>query len=185
MGKLILVTGGAKSGKSSYAEKLAKEIKGDILYVATSIPFDDEMKFKVKRHMEQRPSNWSTLEAYKDFHSKLIPMLSGKSGVILDCITNLVSNLLLEKCGDIEKIKASQIVEIEEYIKEEIKEFINISKNISIPFIVVTNEVGMALVPEYKLGRIFRELAGSINQIIAKEAEEVYFCISGIPVRIK
>lgn len=185
MGKLILVTGGARSGKSSYAERLAKEIRGDILYVATSIPFDDEMKFKVKKHIEQRPSNWDTLEAYKDFHSKLIPMLPGKSGVILDCITNLVSNLLLEKCGDIEKIKASQIVEIEEYIKGEIKEFINISKNTSIPFIVVTNEVGMALVPEYKLGRIFRELAGIVNQIIAKEAEKVYFCISGIPVRIK
>lgn len=159
MGKLILVTGGARSGKSSYAEKLAKEIKGDILYVATSIPFDDEMKFKVKKHIEKRPSNWDTLEAYKDLHSKLIPMLSGKSGVLLDCITNLVSNLLLEKCGDIEKMKASQIVEIEKYIKGEIKEFINISKHTSIPFIVVTNEVGMALVPEYKLGRIFRDLA--------------------------
>lgn len=185
MGKLILVTGGAKSGKSSYAEKLAKEIKGDILYVATAIPFDDEMKLKVKKHIEQRPPNWYTLEAYRDFHSKLIPMLSGKSGVLLDCITNLVSNLLLERCNNIEKIKASEILEIEQYVKKEVKEFIDISKDTSIPFILVTNEVGMSLVPEYKLGRIFREIAGSINQIIAREAEKVYFCISGIPVRIK
>ena len=175
MGKLIVVTGGAKSGKSSYAEKLAKEIKGDILYVATAVPFD----------IEQRPPNWYTLEAYKDFNSKLLPMLSGKSVVLLDCVTNLVSNLLLEKCSDIEKIKDFEILEIEQYVKEEIREFIDISKSSSILFIAVTNEVGMSLVPEYKLGRIFRELAGSINQIIAGEAEEVYFCISGIPVRIK
>lgn len=185
MGKLIVVTGGAKSGKSSYAEKLAKEIKGDILYVATAVPFDDEMKIKVKKHIEQRPPNWYTLEAYKDFNSKLLPMLSGKSVVLLDCVTNLVSNLLLEKCSDIEKIKDSEILEIEQYVKKEIREFIDISKSSSILFIAVTNEVGMSLVPEYKLGRIFRELAGSINQIIAGEAEKVYFCISGIPVRIK
>ncbi|APM38114.1 bifunctional adenosylcobinamide kinase/adenosylcobinamide-phosphate guanylyltransferase [Clostridium kluyveri] len=185
MGKLILITGGARSGKSSYAEKLAKELKGDILYVATSIPFDEEMKLRIKKHVERRPESWETLEAYKDFHSKLIPMLNGKSGVLLDCITNLVSNLLLEKCEDTEKTTTARALEIEKYIKAEVSEIINISKEASMPFIMVTNEVGMALVPEYPLGRIFRDLAGSVNQMIAKEAEEVYFCISGIPLKIK
>lgn len=180
MGKLILVTGGARSGKSSYAEDMASQLKGDILYVATSIPCDDEMKLRIKKHIGRRPSNWETLEAYKDFDIKLPPMLHKKSGVLLDCITNLVSNLILENYEDGEDNK-----NMENYITGEIMKLISISKKSSVPFIMVTNEVGMSLVPEYPLGRLFRDIAGSINQIIAGEADEVYLCVSGIPVKIK
>lgn len=185
MGKIILVTGGARSGKSSYAEKKAKELEGDILYIATAIPFDEEMKLRVKKHREGRPSTWSTLEAYKDFDSKLKAALEGKAGVLLDCITNLVSNLILEKCKNVEEIKTDETVEIENYVKGEIEKLIKSIREAAVPFIIVTNEVGMALVPEYPLGRLFRDLAGIVNQILAKEAEEVYFCVSGIPMKIK
>lgn len=185
MGKLILITGGARSGKSSYAEGIARELKGDILYIATAIPFDNEMKLRVQKHREQRPSKWSTLEAYKDFDSILKRELEGKSGALLDCITNMVTNLILEKCKNVDNISNTEICDIDLYVQEEIDKLIEVIQNSNVTFVVVTNEVGMGLVPEYPLGRLFRDVAGRANQTLAKEAEEVYFCVSGIPLIIK
>ena len=185
MGKIILVTGGARSGKSSYAEKLAKETFGKILYIATSIPFDEEMKLRVKKHKAQRPKEWETFEGYKDYDINLSEKLKNTNGVLLDCITNMVTNLILEKCTDVDNINKEEILEIEAYVDGEINKLIELIEMNDSKFIIVTNEVGMGLVPEYPLGRLFRDIAGRANQILAKAAEEVYFCVSGIPVRIK
>jgi adenosylcobinamide kinase/adenosylcobinamide-phosphate guanylyltransferase len=185
MGKIILVTGGARSGKSSYAEKLAKDTIGNILYIATSIPFDEEMKLRVKKHKAQRPKEWETFEGYKDYDINLSEKLKNTNGVLLDCITNMVTNLILEKCTDVDNINKEEILEIEAYVDGEINKLIELIEMNDSKFIIVTNEVGMGLVPEYPLGRLFRDIAGRANQILAKAAEEVYFCVSGIPVRIK
>jgi len=185
MGKLIFITGGARSGKSSYAERLAEDIKGNILYIATAIPFDDEMKLRIKKHIERRPKNWTTLEAYKNFNIKLPELLEDKSGVLLDCITNMVSNLILEKCDDEMNIKILEAQDIQKYVEEEKEKLMKVVEKEEIPFIMVTNEVGMSLVPEYPLGRVFRDIAGTVNQMIAAKADEVYFCVSGIKIKIK
>jgi adenosylcobinamide kinase / adenosylcobinamide-phosphate guanylyltransferase len=185
MGKLTLVTGGARSGKSTFAEKLAGAYGHRVLYVATSIPFDDEMKLRIKKHREQRPPEWETLEAYRDMGRVIGERLEGKECVLLDCITIMISNIMLDCCYDWESIEARQIYETEKVVKEEIEKLISLIKASDIPFIVVTNEVGMGIVPEYASARAFRDYSGRANQMLAEAAEEVYLCVSGITVKIK
>lgn len=185
MGKLILVTGGARSGKSSFAEETAKAFGKDILYIATSIPFDEEMRLRIQKHREQRPSHWETVEAHKDFAKHLEGRLSDKAAGMLDCITIMVSNLMFERNVDWLKLTSGDMVEIEEAVKVEIDKLLALLKGAAIPFILVTNELGMGVVPENALARLFRDIAGRVNQQIAKAADEVYFCVSGIPMKIK
>ncbi len=185
MGKLILVTGGARSGKSSFAEETVKSFGGNILYIATSIPFDDEMKERVKRHRQQRPAAWDTLEAYRDMDVRLAGKLPGKDAVLLDCITVMVSNIMLEKELDWDTASVDTVNEIEKMVDNEIGKLMKIIKSSDVPFVVVTNELGSGLVPPYALGRAMRDIAGRANQMLARSADEVYLCVSGIPVKIK
>lgn len=185
MGKLILVTGGARSGKSTFAEDTVRKMGERAVYVATSAVCDDEMRERVKKHRAQRPAGWLTVEAYKDLDTKLEGVLGSVDAVLLDCITIMVSNLMLEKAMDWEGISAEEINEVEAAVKLEIEKLINTAKKASVPFVIVTNELGMGVVPPYELGRAVRDIAGRANQMLAKAAEEVYLCISGIPVKIK
>ncbi|HHV73224.1 bifunctional adenosylcobinamide kinase/adenosylcobinamide-phosphate guanylyltransferase [Thermoanaerobacterium sp. PSU-2] len=181
---LIMVTGGARSGKSQFAESLAVKYAGNsVLYIATSIPFDDEMKERVRRHRERRPKEWETVEAYKGIFD--IIRSTDKKAVLLDCLTVMVSNLLLEIDMTWEEKDLEDVVRAEEKISREVDGFIKASKEKDKDVIVVTNEVGMGLVPEYKLGRIFRDISGRMNKKIAENADYVYFMVSGIPLEIK
>lgn len=185
MGKLILVTGGARSGKSTFAEETARKLGENILYIATSIAFDEEMKERIRKHREQRPANWETVETYKDMDVHLSGRLAGRDAVLLDCITVMVSNLMLEKAMDWEDVDPKAINEVESRVKTEMEKLIDTAARSDIPFIIVTNELGMGVVPPSVLGRAVRDIAGRANQMLAKTAEEVYLCVSGIPVRIK
>lgn len=185
MGKLILVTGGARSGKSTFAEDMVRKYGEKVIYVATSIVCDDEMRERVKRHREQRPAGWMTVEAYKDMDLQLKGRLADMDAVLLDCITIMVSNLMLEKAMDWEGISAEEINKVEAGVKIEIEKLIHVAGEASVPFVIVTNELGMGVVPPYELGRAVRDFAGRANQMLAKAAEEVYLCVSGIPVKIK
>jgi adenosylcobinamide kinase/adenosylcobinamide-phosphate guanylyltransferase len=187
-----MITGGARSGKSSLAEKLAADFGENVLYIATAKPIDEEMINRIRKHREQRPSHWETLEAYKQFDVVLGDRLTGKSAVLLDCLTIMVTNLMLEYNDgndlhdtDWDSLTPEQIDRIEQSIQKEVLKLIEIAKLSSIPFIVVTNEVGMGVVPAYAMGRDYRDIAGRINQLMAKSADEVYFCVSGIPMKIK
>lgn len=186
MGRIVLVTGGSRSGKSTFAEQLAQAEGNDILYIATAIPIDDEMKHRIKMHRDQRPKDWLTLEAYKDLDVAINPLIQGKDAVLLDCVTVMITNLLFDN-GEVDwdHIKQEEIMSVEGKIKEQFNKLIKLAAQSTIPFILVTNELGMGLVPEYPLGRIYRDIAGRINQMLAAEAACVYLCISGIPVRIK
>lgn len=185
MGRLIIVTGGARSGKSSFAERLAKDSKMDVVYIATSIPFDDEMKARIKKHVAQRPKEWKTIEAYKDIDVPLEYEKNENIVFLLDCVTIMVSNIMLETQLDWDKASEEEIDHVEEAVKQQIKKVLITAEKKDAVFIMVTNELGMGIVPENRLSRVFRDIAGRMNQMLASAADEVYLCVSGIPVKIK
>ncbi|MDQ2085511.1 bifunctional adenosylcobinamide kinase/adenosylcobinamide-phosphate guanylyltransferase [Herbivorax sp. ANBcel31] len=185
MGEIILVTGGSRSGKSSFAESIAKKYKNDVLYIATSIPFDEEMKERVKKHRIQRPSHWNTLEAYKDLDIHLKKSKNKKEIVLIDCITLMVSNIMLEENLDWESLNENEAINIEKRIVEQLEKLLDVIKENGSTFIAVTNEVGMGIIPPNRLSRMFGDIAGRVNQKLSKKADRVYFCVSGIPIKIK
>lgn len=185
MSKLILVTGGARSGKSTFAEQTAKTFGKNVLYVATSKPIDDEMQQRIAKHRAQRPAEWETLEVYRDLDMALAEIIDKKDAVLLDCITIMVTNLMLDECFDWDCLTRDQVQSIEQQIQIQIEKLIVISQGSKVPFILVTNEVGMGVVPPSAIGRDFRDIAGRMNQILAHAADEVYFCVSGIPMKVK
>ena len=174
---MILVTGGVRSGKSSYGESLLKECE-KVLYIATAIPFDEEMKERVKRHRESRNSNWETLEAYKDFEVKIKDRYDG---IILECITVMISNLLLEKLNE----ENNNYSKAEEYVMQEVKKLVKVLKKLDSKVVIITNEVGLGIVPENRLSREFRDIIGRINQYLGRECDEVYLTVCGIPMKVK
>ena len=192
MSKMIMVTGGARSGKSSYAEAIAKSIGKNIIYIATAKRTDDEMILRIKKHIEQRPANWLTIEAYRGFDTILPKYTNGFDAALLDCITIMTTNLMLD-CPEVydcnltqwDDLTMEQVQEVENNIHKEVQALINFAKSSELPFVFVTNEVGLGLVPEYKMGRDFRDIAGRVNQTLARACDEVYFCVSGIPMKIK
>ena len=194
---LIFVTGGAKSGKSKFAEELILKLnngKQENIYLATSLVFDEEMKEKVRLHKERRKNDWRTVETYKNFENSLnkyFPKTKNevKNNILVDCLTNLITNIIFEKeYIDWENFdKKSYIQDLEKLdkiVKNSVNELINVSKNFE-NAVIVSNELGMGLVPNYPLGRYFREIAGKMNQVVAEKADEVYFVVSGIPMKIK
>lgn len=186
MGKLILVTGGARSGKSAYAETLAKTTSRDVMYIATSIPFDEEMKERVKKHKARRPSNWGTFEGYMDLKRVFLEKELPFQTVLLDCITIMVTNLMFEFGGShVENLDEEEINKIERKILGEITEFLDATDLNTETSILVTNEVGFGIVPDNKLSRIFRDISGRANQYIASRADEVYLIVCGLPIKIK
>lgn len=185
MGKLILVTGGARSGKSSFAEDKVKGFGENILYIATSVPFDEEMKLRIKKHREQRPPYWETLEAYKDMDIQLEGSLNGRDAILLDCITIMVTNIMFESSMDWESLQSEDMAKMEEDVKKQIQKLLTVLKASLVPCVLVTNEIGMGIVPDSAISRLFRDIAGRTNQMLAREADEVYLCVSGIPVKIK
>lgn len=186
MSEIILVTGGARSGKSTHAEGLAKDRGKKITYIATAKAIDKDMEDRIKKHKNQRPKEWSTIEKYRDFKElELYNEFSNSDTILIDCITIMVTNLLFEDNIDFDNCDIVVIEEIEKKIFYEIDRLINIIKKNNKRAIIVTNEVGMGLVPSYRLGSIFRDIAGRVNQYLAKKSTEVYFTVSGIPIKIK
>jgi len=186
MRKVILVTGGARSGKSTYAENLAKAVGNDVMYIATSIPFDDEMKERIKKHRERRPANWGTFEGYLNLKEIFYKKDIHFEAILLDCITIMITNLMFEFGGfEIENLDEEAINAIEKRILLEISEFLDEAKLNQKTVILVTNEVGFGIVPDNRLARIFRDIAGRINQYVAARADEVYLVVCGLPLKIK
>lgn len=184
MGYLVFITGGARSGKSTYAEKLAMQSSKPVVYIATAIAFDEGMKDRIARHKEQRPRNWETIEQYKSFESmKEEPAFKKAEVVLFDCLTVMATNNMLDFSVDYDTCSMAQVAEIEELIKIEVETLLDVCKDKTL--IVVSNEVGLGLVPPYKLGSYFRDIAGRMNQLVASCADEAYFTVSGIPMKLK
>lgn len=168
-GKMIFITGGAKSGKSSFAMAEAAKIKGKKAYIATAEALDDEMRERIERHRKQRGNGWKTFEEPVKI-SGVIRKINGEYKVIVvDCLTLWLSNIMMN--GKV--------------IEKEIKLLCAVLEEAGCTLFVVSNEVGMGIVPENDMAREFRDLAGMLNQKVAEIADEVYMVVSGIPVKIK
>ena len=179
MGKIILVTGGARSGKSSFAERLALNIgDGRAAYIATAQIFDDEMNFRVKLHQSRRGDNWTTFEAPFAAEEKISVAGKNFSTILFDCVTLYVSNFLCNADLDDEKILYANLRGL-------IQKLIDAAQNSAATTIFVTNEVGAGIVPENKLARRFRDLAGIANQMLAAQADKVFLTVAGLAVDVK
>lgn len=184
MGSIFYITGGARSGKSTFAEKLAKESKKKVAYVATSIPFDEGMKSRIKKHQAQRPKDWSTIERYKDFHEvKGTQEYESADLLLVDCITVMINNLMFYSGLDFDTCSIDEVNELEKNIMAEVDKLLSLSEEKDM--IVVSNELGMGLVPAYLMGNYYRDIVGRINQLIASKANDVYFIVSGLDIKLK
>lgn len=184
MSKVILVTGGSRSGKSVLAEQKAVEYgKRNVLYVATAIPTDDDMRERIRIHQERRDSEWGTYEGYRDLGDVIRE--TEKDTILLDCITVLITNILFEEERDFDTISKEEIEDLESEVMLELGNIIKGARDGNKTLIMVTNELGMSMVSSYRLGRIFTDMAGKANQLLASFSDEVYISISGIPLRLK
>ncbi|GAV22010.1 bifunctional adenosylcobinamide kinase/adenosylcobinamide-phosphate guanylyltransferase [Carboxydothermus pertinax] len=163
----VLITGGVRSGKSSFAEKLATSFGEKVVYVATATAGDEEMRERIAKHQSRRPPNWTTVEEPVNLRDVLLTARG--DAVLVDCLTLWVTNLLLK----------------EEDVVGKAYEVVEIFPKITVPLIFVTNEVGSGIVPDNPLARKFRDVAGLVNQVFAKYCDEVYLTVAGIPVKIK
>lgn len=178
--KLILVLGGARGGKSSYAQRLALELGGpEVLYVATAEGLDEEMKARIVAHRAERPVGWVTLEAPTIVGTALETHAAKVRVVVVDCVTMLASNALLSAEVEADWSQAEPKVQLE------IDALLEAMKRTPATWIVVTNEVGLGLVPDNPLGRVYRDVLGRANQRLAAAADEVILMVAGLPLRVK
>lgn len=177
---IYLITGGARSGKSTFAESLYND-KLDVVYIATSRVYDDEMEERVKLHRKSRPQEWRTFEG----NYNLLDAIGEEGNYLLDCITVMSSNIMFDITKDAEYIDYEMQKEIEETILNEIRSLVDVIKENEDNLILVTNEVGSSIVPDNHIARVFRDIQGRVNQQVAAMANHVYMVCCGIPVRIK
>ncbi len=178
MGQLILILGGARSGKSAYAERLAQERGGAVLFVATAAAGDEEMAQRIAAHRADRPAAWQTLEAPTGVAAAIAACDSAADILLLDCVTLLVSNLLLAR-------EAAGEAAIGRAIDAEIEALLAAIAVMEATWIVVSNEVGMGLVPPYPLGRAYRDLLGRANARLAARADRAYLLVAGLALDLK
>ena len=180
MGKLTFILGGARSGKSTYAQRLAERSGKSVVYIATAHAGDDEMSARITKHRADRPAEWTTLEIQQDIAAYLKRHPVQAELYLLDCVTLLATNILFQHTeGEVtDEQKAA------DGIKAEVEELLAYIRAHKADWIIVSNEVGLGLVPPYPLGRIYRDLLGMANQRLAAAADEVYMLVAGIPVPI-
>jgi len=177
MGRLTLVLGGARSGKSDYARSLACQRGQRVVFIATAQALDLEMQVRIEKHKKNRPSHWQTLEFPYQIANNLRKAPLEAEVVLLDCLSLLVNNILLKEVASEDIPEEGQATQA---LQDEISALLILIKEGSPEWIVVSNEVGMGLVPPYPLGRIYRDLLGMVNKQMAAAADEVYFLVSGI-----
>ncbi|MCY4581785.1 MAG: bifunctional adenosylcobinamide kinase/adenosylcobinamide-phosphate guanylyltransferase [Chloroflexi bacterium] len=168
--RLTFILGGVRAGKSSYAQRLAEDGRR-VLFVATAEAGDAEMEARIRTHQENRPAEWDTLEEPLDLVEALMPVLDRYDTVLLDCLTLWVSNLLLSNQG--------------RDIPAEARRLLEVCRRSEAAWVVVSNEVGLGVVPANELGRAFADELGRVNQLVAAEADVVFFMAAGLPLTVK
>lgn len=186
MSKIILVTGGARSGKSTFAEKYLIDRFEKVAYIATAIPFDDEMKLRIAKHKAQRPSHWETFEQYKDLDLLVTKISQSQEACLLDCLTIMVTNCMMDR-EDIDWYhpRPELVDDLQKDLLAAVEVLLSRLKTLDLTMVFVTNELGMGVVPENPMARAFRDLAGRVNQLVAAHSDEVYLLVCGLPMAIK
>jgi adenosylcobinamide kinase/adenosylcobinamide-phosphate guanylyltransferase len=179
--RCVLITGGARSGKSSFAQELAASSNEQVLFVATAVAGDEEMRQRIEQHRRSRPATWSTLEAATDIGRRIESEVGGMPVVVVDCLTLLLNNIFNQYHHQIDE----QIDIVEEKVTIEIDKLVASIERTDVSFIIVTNEVGLGVVPANKVSRLYRDLLGKANQMLAACADEVYLMVAGLPLQIK
>jgi len=172
MKKTILVIGGCRSGKSSHALNLANQIAGHKIFIATCTPHDKEMEERVLLHKKQRSRAWTTLEVPVHLSEEISKNSQKENVILVDCLTLWISNLMLENND-------------QENMDGHIRKLVRSLENAQCPIILVSNEVGTGIVPENRLARRFRDIAGFTNQKVAACADKVIWMVAGLPVGVK
>lgn len=176
---ISIVTGGARSGKSEFAESL---IKGDAIYIATAENFDDEMDLRIKKHVKRREEssiNWRTVECLKKFDG-----LSGdEKYVLFDSLGVFISNIMFSKTAD--DLSDESIEETILEVRKELEHLLDWARESDKELVIVTDEVGMSIIPESKVARVYRDLIGTINKEVAAKCDRAYLVCMGIEVRLK
>jgi adenosylcobinamide kinase / adenosylcobinamide-phosphate guanylyltransferase len=204
--RITLILGGARSGKSHLAEKLARSRAantGGVLYVATLAPADAEMRERVIQHRASRPATWRTLEAPFDLTGPVMAALQAETLVLLDCLTIWTANRLMaamepglltppevfeEELPESPARPDQPVTDyraLEDDLGSELDRLLAGLRGREVGLVLVSNEVGMGLVPPYPLGRAYRDMLGRLNQRLAAQADEVFFVLAGIPVDLK
>lgn len=180
-GKLTLILGGARSGKSRRAEMMAAETGGEVLYVATAEPYDEEMRERIEAHQASRPGTWQTLEAPLEVGERIQRAEPEPDVVLLDCITLLANNVFgRDSAEDPESVQRGEM-----RLEREIDALLQARRGSKAHWILVSNEVGLGIVPPYPLGRAYRDALGRANQRLAEAADEVLFMVAGLPMVVK
>ncbi len=173
--QLILILGGARSGKSACAESLARQGERT-LFVATAEALDDDMKRRIEKHRARRPAAWDTLEEPLDPVAAIPSALAGHDTLLIDCLTLWVSNLLLQLGDD---------ADAETEILSRAGALLDLYDRTEARWILVSNEVGLGVAPATELGRNYRDVLGRVNQLFASRADKVYLMVAGLPVDLR
>ena len=178
-GRMILLLGGARAGKSAYAMRLARDRErasgNEVCFIATAQGLDEDMTKRIARHRAERPTNWRTIEEPCQIDEALRQAGEARI-VIVDCLTLFVSNWLMRHEDE---------HECEQFVRRITRNFLALARSRQQTIICVSNEVGLGIVPDTALGRVFRDLLGRVNQEFATAADEVYLLIAGLPLRWK
>ncbi len=173
--RLTLILGGVRAGKSTHAQRLAASGRR-VLFVATAEARDEDMRTRIASHRENRPPGWDTLEEPVDLPGALKPLLPSYDTVLLDCLTLWVSNLLL-KDPDLESARKGILPEAERLL--------DLYRSAGASWIIVSNEVGLGVMPPTELGRVYADELGRVNQLVAAQADDVYLMSAGLPLQLK
>ena len=186
MSGLMLVTGGARSGKSTYAETVARQSGLAVGYIATGLAMDADMSARIERHKAQRPADWPTFEMHRRFAALELDARFDVCGLfLLDCLTVLVTNHMMDSGLDFDVCPIEDVDRLEAFVTAEVDALLDLMERRGKRIIVVTNEVGMGVVPAFRMGNLFRDMAGRMNARVARRADEVVCMISGLPLRLK
>lgn len=180
-GKTIFITGGIRSGKSTYAENIASGLGSDVTYIATAQAYDEEMKHRIYLHRQRRPGSWKTVEEPLNVTDVIKKYGSQTDVIMLDCLTMLISNLMFQ----FPETEKGLSVEYQDKIIDEVRLVVKASKEAAAHVVIVSNEVGLTLVSDNRLGRVYQEIVGCANQVVASQADEAYLVVSGLPVTLK
>lgn len=179
MSLLFFITGGARSGKSCLAEEITVHYGTPVAYIATAGAYDEEMVARIAKHQARRGSGWCTIEEQLDLPKAVHDADGHFNAILVDCITLWVTNLLFHYEAQRPECDLSEM------IMPDLERLVATIRKTTTPVIIVSNEVGMGIVPENRLARIFRDIAGEANRLLAEEADVMYVMFSGQPLQLK